>query len=194
MLLELVRLRASLLNGCEFCIGLHRRELAKHHEPESRVGAVAGWRESDAFTERERAALAWTETVTDVQDGHVPDEAFAAAQEHFEEKELVDLTLAIASINAWNRMAIAFRAQWDQGKAAGSPKTVDVGDISISAATSGDGERAAVGDDEGKVSVDGGVIGSSANSGQDLRSGDEATCVGRGALRVRVRWCCGRRG
>lgn len=155
VLLELVRLRASLLNGCEFCIGLHTHELGKHHEPESRVNAVAGWRESDAFTERERAALAWTDTVTNVQDGHVSEEAFTAVREHFEEKELVDLTLAVASINAWNRMAIAFRPQWGGAKAAGAKENTDVDDIRVSAAMSDDGERAVVeDDDDGKVSVD----------------------------------------
>lgn len=153
VLLELVRLRASLLNGCGFCTGLHRHELSKHHEPESRVGAVAGWRESDAFTERERAALAWTEVVTDVQGGHVPDEAFAAVKEHFAEKEVVDLTLAIASINAWNRMAIAFRVEWDATRARGAAPASDVDDIAVSTALSEDGERAEIIDDEGKVSV-----------------------------------------
>jgi alkylhydroperoxidase family enzyme len=99
------------MNGCEYCIGLHTHELKKHNEAEGRIAAVAAWRHSDAYTQRERAALAWTEAVTDIQDGHASDEAFAAVQQHFAEKELVDLTVAIAGINAWNRMAISFRAE-----------------------------------------------------------------------------------
>ena len=110
-LLELVRLRASLMNGCEYCIGLHTHELARRHEPEGRIADVTAWRESDAYTQRERAALSWAEAVTDVQTGHAPDEAYPAVREHFSDKELVDLTVAIASINAWNRVAIAFRAE-----------------------------------------------------------------------------------
>ena len=119
VLLELVRLRASLLNGCEYCIGMHTKELEQHNEPESRVSAVAGWRESEAFTERERAALAWAEAVTNIQEGHVPDEALRRVREHLRgtyDKEMVNLTLAITTINAWNRMAIAFRPQWDAGE------------------------------------------------------------------------------
>ena len=120
-LLDLVRLRASLMNGCEFCIGMHSHDLKKkYHEPDGRVDSVSEWRESSAYTQRERAALAWTEVVTSLE-GHVPDMAYAAAREHFEEKELVDLTLAIASINAWNRMGVAFRPQWNPpGVAAGA--------------------------------------------------------------------------
>ncbi len=167
VLLELVRLRASLLNGCEFCIGMHAHELEKHHEPESRVSAVAGWRESEAFTERERAALAWTEAVTNVQDGHVSDEAFAAVREHFQDKELVDLTLAIASINAWNRMAIAFRPQWDAAKAKNASEgggresqLPNAGPFDKLRAGSGARDaspdvESAVSDDEGEVAVDG---------------------------------------
>jgi AhpD family alkylhydroperoxidase len=112
-LIELVDLRASQLNGCAFCIGLHTHELKQANEPESRIDGVANWRESDAFTPRERAALAWTEEITNVQDGHAPDEAYAAVSEFFKDKELVDLTFAIATINAWNRLAIAFRAEWN---------------------------------------------------------------------------------
>lgn len=111
-LIELVDLRASQLNGCEFCIAMHTSELKHSNEPDSRVQAVANWRESDAFTARERAALAWAEEITNVQEGHASDEAYAAVSEFFEEKELVDLTFAIAAINAWNRLAIAFRAEW----------------------------------------------------------------------------------
>jgi len=111
VLTELVRLRASLLNGCGYCIGLHTHELKKQNETEGRIGAVAKWEESDAFTERERAALAWADAITKIQDGHASDEAYAAVQVHFRDGDLVNLTLTIASINAWNRMAIAFRAE-----------------------------------------------------------------------------------
>lgn len=111
VLLELVRLRASLLNGCQYCVGMHSHELRKHNEPETRIAQVAAWRASDAYTERERAALAWTEAVTDIQNGHASDEAYNAVKSHYTDIEIVDLTIAITSINAWNRMAIAFRAE-----------------------------------------------------------------------------------
>jgi AhpD family alkylhydroperoxidase len=113
VLLGLVDLRASQLNRCGFCIGMHTHELKHAHEPDSRINAVANWRESDAFTPRERAALAWTEEITNIQDGHASDEAYATVTEFFEDKDLVDLTFAIATINAWNRLAIAFRAEWN---------------------------------------------------------------------------------
>jgi AhpD family alkylhydroperoxidase len=112
VLRELVRLRVSLLNGCEFCVALHRHELARRHEPASRVDAVSDWSGSDAFTPRERAALAWTDVVTDIQETHATDEEYAAVSEFFEGKDLADLTLTIAVINAWNRLAIPFRAEW----------------------------------------------------------------------------------
>jgi AhpD family alkylhydroperoxidase len=146
VLLELVRLRASTLNGCGFCLHLHAAELTKHHEPQSRIDAVGDWESSDAFTARERAALAWTDAVTNVQEGHVSDEAFAAVSEHFTGKDLVDLTMAIASINAWNRLAIPFRMEWNpapHAQAAG-PATVNLGDATVSV----------VDDDGGKVSED----------------------------------------
>ncbi|HEY4011294.1 MAG TPA: carboxymuconolactone decarboxylase family protein [Acidobacteriaceae bacterium] len=112
-LIELVDLRASQLNGCHFCIGMHTHELKQANEPDSRINAVANWRESDAFTPRERAALAWTEELTNIQQGHASDEAYAAVSEFFHDKDLVDLTFAIATINAWNRIAIAFRTEWN---------------------------------------------------------------------------------
>jgi AhpD family alkylhydroperoxidase len=113
VLLGMVYLRASLLNGCGFCIGMHTAELKKHHEPQTRIDAVADWRRSDAFTPRERAALAWTEVVTNIQQGHASDEAYAAVNEFFEGKDLADLTFAIANINAWNRLGIAFGMEWN---------------------------------------------------------------------------------
>ena len=82
-------------------------ELKKLHEPEERIEGVADWRGSDAYTQRERAALAWTEAMTNIQDGHAPDAVYAQVREHFNEAEIVNLTLAITTINAWNRIAIA---------------------------------------------------------------------------------------
>ena len=111
ILLGLVRLRASLLNGCEYCIGLHTHELTKHNETPDRIIQLATWQTSTAYTERERTALAWTEAITNIQDGHASDKEFAAARSHFSDINLVNLTIAIASINVWNRMAIAFRAE-----------------------------------------------------------------------------------
>ena len=118
-LLEMVRLRASQINGCAFCIGLHGHELAKHNEPESRILAIERWSESDALTQRERAALRWTEAITNIQSGHASDEEYAAVRAHFGDREVVDLTLAIASINAWNRLAIAFSAAMARDSGAG---------------------------------------------------------------------------
>jgi len=117
VLLGLVYLRASQMNACGFCMGMHAAELGKHHEPESRIEAVEGWRTSDAFTGRERAALAYAESVTDLSAG-VSDEAFAAVSEFFEGKDLADLTFAIAGINAWNRLGVAFAAEWKPSKRA----------------------------------------------------------------------------
>lgn len=105
-LLELVRLRASLLNECDYCIALHRDELRKLNETEERI-CVENWHDSQAYTPRERVALTWTEAVTNIQDGHASDIAYNAVRAFFSEKETVNLTLAIATINAWNRIAIA---------------------------------------------------------------------------------------
>ncbi len=108
-LLELVRLRASQINGCAYCIDMHTKDARARGETEQRLYAVAAWHEAPFFTERERAALAWTETVTLVHQSHVPDRAYEDARRHFGEKELADLTLAVVAINGWNRLAIAFR-------------------------------------------------------------------------------------
>ena len=126
VLLGLVYLRASQMNGCGFCMGMHAAELRKHHEPESRIDAVASWKTSDAFTGRERAALAYTETVTDLTGG-VSEADFAAVSEFFEGKDLADLTFAIAGINAWNRLGVAFAAEWRPRVSSGdgSVKKVD---------------------------------------------------------------------
>lgn len=108
-LLELVKLRASQLNGCAFCIDMHTKDARAAGESEQRLYALSAWRETPFYTERERAALAWTDAVTTVAESHVPDEIYQVARKHFPEKELVDLTLAIVAINGWNRLAIAFR-------------------------------------------------------------------------------------
>jgi AhpD family alkylhydroperoxidase len=109
-LLELVRLRASQLNGCAYCIDMHTKDARAAGETEQRLYLLDAWREAPQYTDRERAALAWTEAVTRVADGHVPDAVYEEVRRHFSEKELVDLTLAAATINAWNRLAISFRA------------------------------------------------------------------------------------
>jgi AhpD family alkylhydroperoxidase len=107
--LQLVRLRASQLNGCAYCLDMHWKDLRALGESEQRLYSLDAWRECPYYTERERAALAWTEAVTHVADGHVPDAVFAEVRRHFAEKELSDLTLAVATINAWNRLSIAAR-------------------------------------------------------------------------------------
>jgi AhpD family alkylhydroperoxidase len=108
-LLELVKLRASLINGCAYCVDMHTKVARSLGETEQRLYAVSLWREAPFYSERERAALAWTEAVTLVSIENVPDDVYEAARQHFDEKELVDLTAAVVAINGWNRMAIAFR-------------------------------------------------------------------------------------
>jgi AhpD family alkylhydroperoxidase len=108
-LLELVKFRASQINGCAYCIDMHSKDARAHGETEQRLYALSAWRETPFFTDRERAALAWTEAVTEVAHSHVPDEVYELARQHFSEKELVDLTLAVVVINGWNRLAISFR-------------------------------------------------------------------------------------
>lgn len=108
-LLELVKIRASLLNGCAYCLDMHTKDAASAGESEQRLYGVAVWREAPFYTGRERAALAFTEAVTLIGQHQVPDELYEEARAHFSEKELVDLTLAIIVINAWNRLAITFR-------------------------------------------------------------------------------------
>ena len=108
-LLELVKLRASQLNGCAFCLDMHWKEARAAGESEERLYMLNAWRESHLYSERERAALAWTEALTLVSQTGAPDDVYDEAREHFDEKEISDLTLAIAAINAWNRMAIGFR-------------------------------------------------------------------------------------
>jgi AhpD family alkylhydroperoxidase len=108
-LIELVRLRASQINGCAYCVDLHSGDARKAGEMERRLAAVVVWREAPFFTDRERAALDWTEALTLVAQTNVPDEVWYRVKPHFTSEELVDLTLLIATINAWNRFAISFR-------------------------------------------------------------------------------------
>ena len=108
-LLELVKLRASQINGCAYCIDMHTKDARARGESEQRLYALSAWRETPFYSERERAALAWTEAVTLVADGQVPDEVYEQVRQQFSEKELVDLTLAVVAINGWNRLAISFR-------------------------------------------------------------------------------------
>jgi AhpD family alkylhydroperoxidase len=109
-LIHLIKLRVSQINGCAYCIDMHWKDLRAIGEREQRLYSLDAWRETPFYTDRERAALGWSESVTLVAATHVPDEAFEEARRHFSETELVDLTLAISTINAWNRLAISFRA------------------------------------------------------------------------------------
>jgi AhpD family alkylhydroperoxidase len=108
-LLELVKTRASQINGCAYCLDMHTKDARAEGETEQRLYALSAWRETPFFSEREQAALALTEAVTRVADGHVGDDVYAEAARHFGDRELVDLTLAIVAINGWNRLAITFR-------------------------------------------------------------------------------------
>lgn len=108
-LLELVKLRASQLNGCGYCIDMHSKDARTHGETEQRLYALSAWRETPFYTERERAALEWTENVTLISQSQVSDALYARMQQHFTDEELVNLTMAIVVINGWNRLAIPFR-------------------------------------------------------------------------------------
>ncbi|WP_454835744.1 carboxymuconolactone decarboxylase family protein [Pseudomonas lini] len=108
-LIELVKLRASQINGCAFCIDMHTADAIKGGETPRRLFAVTAWREAPFFTDRERAALAWTESLTQLSLTHAPDEDYALLSAEFSPKEMVDLTVAISTINSWNRLAVGFR-------------------------------------------------------------------------------------
>jgi AhpD family alkylhydroperoxidase len=118
-LLFLVQLRASQLNGCAYCIDMHWKDLRAAGENELRLYSLDAWRECACYSDRERAALAWTEAVTFLANGHVPDDVHAHARAQLEEKELADLTLAVATVNAWNRLSIAARLRAGGYQAAG---------------------------------------------------------------------------
>ena len=104
-----IKLRVSQINGCAYCIDMHWKDLRAAGESEQRLYGLDAWEESPYYTDRERAALTWAESVTNIQDGHVPDEVFERVKEFFNDKELADLTLAVTAINSWNRLSIAAR-------------------------------------------------------------------------------------
>lgn len=108
-LLHLIKLRASQINGCSFCVDKHSADAREAGESERRLYALAAWRETPFFSDRERAVLAWTESVTRLSETHAPDEDYSALAAYFSEKEMMDITLAICTINSWNRLAVGFR-------------------------------------------------------------------------------------
>jgi AhpD family alkylhydroperoxidase len=110
-LLLLVKMRASQINGCAYCLDMHSKDARAAGETEQRLYLLDAWREAPFYSERERAALAWCEAVTLIGEGHAPDPVYAAAREQFSEKELADLTLAVVAINGWNRLAISLRSE-----------------------------------------------------------------------------------
>jgi AhpD family alkylhydroperoxidase len=109
-LFELVKIRASQINGCAYCIDMHTKDARLAGETEQRIYALNAWRETPFFTDRERAALEWTEAVTRLADTHVPDDIYARVSQHFNDTDLVALTFAVIVINSWNRLAVSFRA------------------------------------------------------------------------------------
>ncbi|HEX5581000.1 MAG TPA: carboxymuconolactone decarboxylase family protein [Gemmatimonadaceae bacterium] len=109
-LVHLVKMRASLINGCAYCVDMHSKDARAAGESEQRLYALAVWRETPFYTPRERAALEWTEALTLIHQNDVPDELYARVREELSESELVDLSMAIVAINGWNRLAVAFRA------------------------------------------------------------------------------------
>jgi AhpD family alkylhydroperoxidase len=108
-LLELVKMRASQINGCAYCLDMHSKDARAAGETEQRLYVLNAWREAPFYTDRERAALAWTESVTLVNESHVPEDIYQQARAHFSEEELVNLTIAIVAINGWNRLEVSFR-------------------------------------------------------------------------------------
>ena len=120
---ELVKMRVSQINGCAYCMHMHSSDAMKAGETAARLFLLDAWRESSMYTPRERAALAWAEELTRISETHASDEAYADARAQFEENELVDLTLAVTQINAWNRIAIGFRSQHPNDVAAARPNS-----------------------------------------------------------------------
>jgi len=110
-LLELVKTRASQLNGCAYCLDMHTKDARAAGESEQRIYLLSAWREAPFYSERERAALEWAEALTLIADNHVPDDIYERVAPHFTDEELVNLTLAVNTINAWNRFAISFRTE-----------------------------------------------------------------------------------
>jgi AhpD family alkylhydroperoxidase len=109
-MIELVKIRASQLNGCAYCIDMHTKEARAAGETEQRIYGLSAWRETPFYSDRERAALEWTESLTLIGSTHVPDETFESVRKHFTEAELVSLTFAVIAINSWNRIAVSYRA------------------------------------------------------------------------------------
>ena len=109
-LLLLVKMRASQINGCAYCLDMHSKDARAGGETEQRLYCLDAWHETPFYTDRERAALAWTDALTLISETHAPDDVFEQVREQFDDKELMDLTLAIATINSWNRLAIGLRA------------------------------------------------------------------------------------
>ncbi len=110
-LLELVKIRASQINGCAYCIDMHTKDARAAGESEQRIYLLSAWQEAPFYSERERAALEWTEALTLIADNHVPDDIYKRVSAHFTEEELVNLTLAVVTINGWNRISISFRSE-----------------------------------------------------------------------------------
>jgi AhpD family alkylhydroperoxidase len=110
-LFELVKIRASQINGCAYCLDMHWKDAKAIGESDQRLYMLPAWREAPCYSEQERAALAWTEAVTLIADGNAPDDVYEEARAHFSERELVDLTMAIVTINSWNRLMVAFREE-----------------------------------------------------------------------------------
>lgn len=110
-LLELIKTRASQINHCAYCLDMHTKDARANGESEQRLYGLSAWQEAPYYTDRERAALVWTEALTLIADNNVPDELYAQVRQHFSEAELVNLSLAVIAINGWNRLAIGFRAE-----------------------------------------------------------------------------------
>jgi AhpD family alkylhydroperoxidase len=125
-LLHLIKMRASQINRCAYCLDMHSKDARAAGETEQRLYVLNAWREAPFYTERERAALAWTEALTLVAENHVPDEIYDEVRQHFSEKELADLSLAVVAINGWNRLSISFRSEagtYQPGDVAAMSKT-----------------------------------------------------------------------
>jgi AhpD family alkylhydroperoxidase len=110
-LVHLLKMRASQINGCAYCLDMHSKDARAAGETEQRLYGLDAWKEAPYYTERERAALLWTEALTRITDGHVPDQVYEEARKQFSEQELVDLAIVAVAINGWNRLAIAFRSE-----------------------------------------------------------------------------------
>jgi AhpD family alkylhydroperoxidase len=124
-LLHLIKMRASQINGCAYCLDMHSKDARAAGETEQRLYLLNAWQEAPFYTERERAALTWTEALTLIAQDHVPDEIFNEVRKHFSEQELADLSLAVIAINGWNRLAIGFRSEvgaYQPGQAAAVSK------------------------------------------------------------------------